>query len=56
MDGLLYIFDLTDKQSFHQLEQLQHMMKYSCQKISKNMCAVLVGNKLDLIGTNLSSN
>lgn len=27
MDGILYVFDLTCKQSFHQLEQLHEMMK-----------------------------
>jgi GTPase SAR1 family protein len=49
MDGLLYIFDLTDKQSFHQLEQLHHMIKKEYKKIGRGVCALLVGNKADLV-------
>jgi GTPase SAR1 family protein len=27
MDGLLYVFDLTDRQSLHQIENLHHLIK-----------------------------
>lgn len=49
MDGFLQIFDLTDKQSLHQLEQLHYQIKKSYQKNGKSFCSLLSGNKYDLI-------
>lgn len=48
MDGFLEVFDLTDKQSFHQLEQLHYQIKKNFQKIGKSYISVLSGNKSDL--------
>jgi GTPase SAR1 family protein len=56
MDGILEIFDLTDKQSFHELEQLHENLKSFHEKIGKKMCSILVGNKADLVEITNQSN
>lgn len=47
MDGILEVFDLTHKQSFHELEQLHYHLKKRYAKTGKLLCSVLVGNKVD---------
>lgn len=47
MDGILEVFDLTHKQSFHELEQLHYHIKQRYAKNNKTLCSVLVGNKVD---------
>lgn len=48
MDGILEVFDLSDKPSFFALEHLHDQLKKQMKKVGKKLCAVLVGNKVDL--------
>lgn len=46
------MFDITEIQSLHQLQELHHKLKGFFNKNNKVYCGVLAGNKIDLIDNN----
>lgn len=45
----MLVFDLGDRQSFHELEQLHFELKRQFTKIGKPLNSILIGTKSDLI-------